>query len=115
VLHLASFRSPSGNIGCEMVASFARCDIGQRSWKPPPKPSSCPLDYGQGAGIGRSGKGYLVCAGDTALNPHGTPLPYGSSSRIGSITCASASSGVTCTNSGDGHGFFISRQSYRLF
>jgi hypothetical protein len=98
-----------------MVSGFARCDIGKRSWKPPPKPASCPLDYGQGLGVGRSGSGYLVCAGDTALNPHGVALRYGTSSRVSPITCMSATSGITCTNTATGHGFFISRQSYRIF
>jgi hypothetical protein len=42
-------------------------------------------------------------------------LPYGSYSRIGDLACHSAEDGVTCMNEPDGHGFFISRQSYRLF
>src|SRR5205085_6913333 len=74
VLHLTTFRSPSGNIGCELVTAFARCDIANREWKPPPKPAGCPLDYGQGLEVGRSGPGRLVCAGDTALNPQARAL-----------------------------------------
>ncbi len=114
-LHLTTFRSPSANIGCELVPGFARCDIAKRNWSPPPRPASCPLDYGQGLEVGRSGTGHLVCAGDTALNPQATPLGYGSSSRVDSITCASATNGMTCTNNVTGHGFFISIQGYRTF
>ena len=54
-LHLTMFRSPSANIGCELVPGFARCDIAKRNWSPPPRPASCPLDYGQGLEVGRSG------------------------------------------------------------
>ena len=109
------FRSPSANIGCELVAGFARCDIAKRNWSPPPRPANCPLDYGQGLEVGRSGTGHLVCAGDTALNPQAMALGYGSSSRVDSITCASTTDGMTCTNNVTGHGFFISIQGYRTF
>lgn len=114
-LRLTMFRSPTANIGCELVAGFARCDIAKRNWTPPPRPANCPLDYGQGLEVGRSGTGHLVCAGDTALNPQATPLNYGSSSRVAPITCTSATAGMTCTNTANGHGFFISIQSYRTF
>jgi hypothetical protein len=69
VLHLATFKSPSGNIGCMIVAGTARCDIRHRNWSPPPRPASCPhvVDYSQGLTVGASGPGRLVRAGDTAL------------------------------------------------
>ena len=44
----ASFRSPSGNISCYIVADGVRCDIVRRDWEPPPKPASCEFDYGHG-------------------------------------------------------------------
>jgi hypothetical protein len=34
---------------------------------------------------------------------------------VGSFRCTSATSGTTCTNTGPGHGFCISIQSYRAF
>jgi hypothetical protein len=115
---LRFFRSPTGNLGCEMFASEgggARCDIANRSWKAPPKPASCTLDYGQGLQVIGRHRGTFTCAGDTALNPKGTPLPYGEASKVGTFMCASASSGITCTNLATKHGFFISIGSYRLF
>jgi hypothetical protein len=115
VRHLSIFRSPTGNIGCELVAGFARCDIANRSWTPPPRPASCPLDYGQGLEVGKSGPGHLVCAGDTALSPQAAPLAYSSSSVVGPIVCVSAPTGMTCTNRSTGHGFFLAAQSYRTF
>ncbi len=115
-LHLASFRSPSGNIGCITTAGTVRCDIEKRSWNPPQRPADCPseVDFGQGVTVG-SGAARFVCAGDTALNPTATKLAYGTATAAGDLTCASATAGITCTNGATGHGFFISSTSYRLF
>ncbi len=116
-VHLSTFRSPSGNIGCVLLDGTARCDISKRDWAPPPRPSSCPkeVDFGQGLEVEGSGAGRFVCAGDTALNPSATPLAYGSASRFGDFTCISRTTGMTCTEPATGHGFFISIQSYRTF
>jgi hypothetical protein len=116
-VHLTTFRTPSKNIGCVMLDSTARCDISQRAWAPPPRPASCPkeVDFGQGLLLQSSGAGMFVCAGDTALDPTGAPLAYGTASVEGNLTCVSETGGVTCTNSADRHGFFISRQFYRVF
>jgi hypothetical protein len=116
-VHLATFESPSRNIGCDIIAGTARCDIQQRSWGPPPTPKSCPpvVDYGQGLVVGGSGPGQLVCAGDTTRDPTAQALPYGTDSVVGSFQCASRSTGMTCTNTATGHGFFISFASYRAF
>ncbi|MFN8160786.1 MAG: DUF6636 domain-containing protein [Solirubrobacterales bacterium] len=111
---LSSFKSPSGNIGCYLIGGTARCDIRERSWSPPPRPANCPLDWGQGLEVGSSGS-RVVCAGDTALDPSAPVLAYGRSTAKGSIECVSATEGVTCTDNANWHGFFISRQSYRLF
>ena len=75
-LTLTSFRSPSSNIGCEMAADLARCDIKERAWAPPPKPAGCDLDWGQGIQVSGSDKAQFVCAGDTALDPAATVLGY---------------------------------------
>ncbi len=116
-VHLSTFRSPTGVIGCVLLDGVARCDIAKRDWSPPPRPASCPnvVDFGQGLEVGRLGPGKFVCAGDTALDPTGTPLGYGTASRFGGFTCVSRSTGMTCTNPATGHGFFISIQSYRAF
>jgi uncharacterized protein DUF6636 len=116
-VHLATFKSPTGNIGCDIIAGTARCDISQRSWSPPPTPKSCPpvVDYGQGLVVGGSGPGRLVCAGDTTRDPSAAPLSYGTDTVVGSFQCTSRTTGMTCTNTGTGHGFFISFQGYRAF
>jgi hypothetical protein len=117
VRSLSVFQSPTHNIGCVIAGSVARCDINHRQWSPPPHPASCSdeVDFGQGLNVGLAGRARLVCAGDTALNPHATVLHYGQAARHGSFTCNSATTGMTCTDTRDGHGFFISIQSYRIF
>jgi hypothetical protein len=107
------FQTPSGNIGCYLDASGARCDIRGRSWNPPPAPASCELDYGQGLTLGRDGASF-VCAGDTTLGGPAT-LAYGSSAQRGPFLCESEAAGVTCTDVGTGAGFFVSREDYRIF
>jgi hypothetical protein len=116
VVHLQSFRSPSGNIGCVMFEGGARCDIRKREWSPPSRPASCPeqVDFGQGLSVDHTGEASFVCAGDTALDPSATALEYGEASEMGGTQCISRSEGITCANH-SGHGFFISVQSYRLF
>src|SRR3990172_10105166 len=80
---LRTFQTPSGNIGCMIVdGKSVRCDIRQKTWKPPPIPKSCPVDWGNGLGVDARGKGYIVCAGDTVLPAPGNPyrvLAYGKS------------------------------------
>jgi hypothetical protein len=110
------FETPSHNIGCYVSRHDARCDIRERSWSPPPEPKSCKkigLDYGQGLVIGPN-HAEFVCAGDTTL---GGPvvLPYGSSAQRGTILCLSRTAGITCRNTANGHGFFLSRARYRIF
>jgi hypothetical protein len=114
-LTLTSFRAPSSNIGCEVDANNTRCDIRERSWAPPPKPAGCDLDWGQGIQISGADKPQFVCAGDTSLDPAASVLAYGQRTRQGSIVCESAPAGVTCTNEASGHGFFLSRDTYRIF
>lgn len=112
--HAGAFQSPSGNIGCYLSSSGARCDIADHRWHAPAKPKRCDLDWGNGLGINRKGRrGYVVCAGDTTLH-QGRRLAYGRSLRAGGITCTSRVSAMTCRNAA-GHGFRLSRESYRLF
>jgi len=113
---LESFQTPSGNIGCYIGPEGARCDIAERDWTAP-RPQDCPseVDSGQGLEVTASGPGQVVCAGDTALNPDARALPYGDEIQAGDFTCHSREDGVECLDDGDGRGFFISKQSYRLF
>lgn len=108
------FVTPSKNIGCVLSAESARCDIAKKSWKAPPKPDDCDLDWGNGVAVGGDGEASIVCAGDTVLGGSQT-LPYGDAVRVGDYVCASSQAGVRCTNEPSGHGFSLSRRSYELF
>lgn len=116
IVHLKTFRSPSGNIGCGLYEGGARCDIRKRDWAPPPRPARCPeqVDYGQGIEVSNRGEATFVCAGDTALDPSSSALAYGTASQVGGAECISRKNGVTCVNRA-GHGFFLSVQSYQVF
>lgn len=112
----SGFTSPSGNIGCMIDTDYARCDIRERDWAPPPRPADCPsyTDYGQGIVLASGGPAAIVCAGDTAFGGGG-PLAYGQSITNGVMSCTSAESGITCRDTSSGHGFSIARQGYQLF
>ena len=61
----------------------------------------------------------IVCSGGILYNPATqrpsyVTLAYGSTWRRGVFTCVSRVTGVTCT-SRTGHGFFVSRQSWRVW
>jgi hypothetical protein len=108
---VASFRTPSGNIGCVWTSdpSYIRCDI-LSGLKPRPKPSSaCELEFGYGVQMRRQARVTYVCAGDTAILPSAPKLAYGKTWRRGGITCLSRRVGLRCTNEA-GHGWFLSRQ-----
>jgi hypothetical protein len=108
------FQSPTRNIGCALTKSGVRCDIRQRAWRPPPKPRSCDVDFGQGLFLGRRGPARFVCAGDTALGV-GSVLAYGDAIRRGRFRCASLVTGMRCINRRNDHGFFLSRARVRWF
>ena len=104
------FKSPSGNIGCVLdKRDGVRCDIREKSWTAPPKPSWCDVDWGSGVQVGRRKRASFVCAGDTVLGADRT-LSYGSSIRRGRFECFSRRTGMRCVNHRTHHGFRLSRQ-----
>ena len=56
-----------------------------------------------------------MCAGDTTRDPSAKVLPYNTDTVLGGFRCQSRTTGMVCTNTGDGQGFFISFQAYRIF
>jgi hypothetical protein len=112
------FHSPSGNIHCMLMTgdfAGARCDMLELTPSFRKRPSDCDLDWGDAFEIGaRDRQGYLVCHGDTVIDPGSMELGYGASATLGEVTCTSERSGMTCTNS-RGHGFSIAKASQKLF
>ena len=108
------FRMPSKNIFCAMHPSRARCDIIHKTWKPPAKPATCELDWGNGLYIA-SGQAAITCTGDSLIGAATTTLDYGRAYRSGDVLCESEPAGVTCRDEKTGRGFTLSSARYGLF
>ena len=108
------FRTPSKNIFCDLSASAVRCDIINKSWSPPAKPSSCELDWGNGMYIS-AGKAGFTCTGDSLISTASVTLEYGHADRSGSVLCTSERSGLTCKDEKTGRGFTLAVSRYSLF
>jgi hypothetical protein len=121
-----SFKTPSRNIVCgygidQHGRASMECGI-KSGLKPPPRRIHCDAGDPSDKRIGLTDTGRAVpvrCAGDPGpllpqIEAKARVLAYGTKVRIGRITCSSAITGLTCRNS-SGHGFFMSRLSWRLF
>jgi hypothetical protein len=114
---LVYFRAPSGNIHCIIATGSyaeARCDLIEGTLSFPDIPADCDLDWGRAFSVGEDGPGTPACAGDTTAVSDSRVLDYGDSITRGPFTCASATSGMTCTN-GQGHGFTVARAGQTVF
>ena len=119
-----SFKTPSRNIVCGWSVApdgSASMECGIKSGlKPPPKPIQCDAGDPNDKRVSLRATGRatpVLCAGDPGpllpqIEAKASVLAYGSSTRVGAITCTSATTGLTCRNR-DGHGFFLSRASWR--
>jgi hypothetical protein len=113
------FKTPSGNIGCGYAALEGetpnlRCEIVSGLKPLPPKPRSCPGDWGRAVGMAPTGRASRYCITDTVMDPRASVLAYGRTWSRGGFACTSRETGLTCTNR-SGHGFFLSRDRSRLF
>ncbi len=110
------FQSPSGNISCVMDdvtgTPTAECEIVDHAY--PVLPQQCLQGVGGRFELDQGGAAALVCHSDTVRAPGLAALDYGPTRSVGSLTCDSESSGVTCTDAGTGHFFRVARESYLL-
>jgi hypothetical protein len=111
-----SFSTPSGNIRCVAVKSgrkwSLRCDTLKRAWRPPDR--DC-RDFGDNAGsvaMTKRKRPRFICVSDAV--DRGRVLQYGRVWDKGPFTCKSRRKGLRCHNRAR-HGWFLSRESYRLF
>ncbi len=113
---IAFFRTPSGNIGCIAATdpTALRCDIKSGLRPKPATPKDCRLAYGDSLEMTATGRPGYTCHGDTVLDPRARVLAYGKTFTFGPFRCTSQSAGLTCRNRA-GHGWFLSRASYRRF
>jgi len=98
--NVAFFRSPSGNIHCEIDFQRGSAD---GAYCMSMNPVSHVL-------LGPEGTLRAVCTNDASCGSNGPEdevvLPYGQSVRLGPFTCDSEQTGMTCT--ANGRGFTIS-------
>ena len=130
------FQSPSGDILCVMLrnhdinnpADYGKgegtCQVQDPSYAVPPRQYVAASDGQQGfcflSGWGsqfslpQGSPPHLDCVGgDLTYLPVPT-LEYGQAMSFGAITCASAPSAMTCTDTSSGRFFRASRDSYQL-
>ena len=116
---LRMFHTSDGNIGCAMIngkgsgGGSVRCDIDEHSWKAPPKPAWCDVDWGGGLAVGKR-KATFVCAGDTVLH-QGKVLRVDASARLGAFKCTALQEAMRCVNLNTHHGFLLSRTQAKRF
>jgi hypothetical protein len=109
------FQSPSGNIACLMGASDVACDVSDHTYPVPPgPPCSQHLSWGDRFRLQVGEAAGMPCHGDTLRVPGEQTLNYGQTISAGSISCESQPTGMKCTDSGTGHFFRVSRDSYNL-
>lgn len=121
-----AFKSPTGNIVCGYgiaPSGEASMECGIKSGlAPPPKQIHCDAGDPNDKRVSLRDTGRaapVLCAGDPGpllpeIQARARVLAYGSTTRVGAITCTSETSGLTCRNR-SGHGFFLSRERWRLF
>jgi hypothetical protein len=110
-----AFQSPTGNVGCRMETGGVICEIKDYTWLVPRPP-----DYNMGG----KGNRFILDRGRAPVGgewhsdhefPDGSPtLDYGQTRTLGTITCDSEISGMTCADASTGHFFRVSRESYQL-
>jgi hypothetical protein len=118
------FKTPSGKIVCQWgtdTGGSIVCGVSTGLHPPIPKTGAvCQhLDYvGNRVALQATGRVQLIaCTGDAG--PFGDPahtvyLHYGKTWKVPGLSCSEAVKGLTCRNR-DGHGFFLSLQSWRDF
>lgn len=109
-----SFTSPSGNIMCNASAAFVSCYISEKNWEID-APAGCDFDWGHEINIlAGGGRAEYGCYSDFSWNPGAPPLPYGESLTLGTLSCLSEETGMTCTEIQTGAEFTLSRAAGRI-
>jgi hypothetical protein len=112
------FKSPSGNIFCELSEgeiNSLRCEINTSLKPKPPEPYSgyCEFDWGRGFLLPADARPEILCISDTIADHNKSILAYGKTWNNGGFKCVSQKTGLTCTNR-NGIGFSLSREKWRV-
>lgn len=113
-------KTPSGNIECTVGVggvSDIMCTIHARNDPPAQRrPASCNGPWGHHFSMTERGAVEMRCGapGPKNTSPGVDVAPYGETGDFGGITCKSERTGFECRNL-DGHGFFLSRRTQKVF
>ncbi|OBA70779.1 hypothetical protein A5641_11950 [Mycobacterium sp. 1554424.7] len=115
------FTSPTRNVVCGIltgnpagVSNAVRCDIAEFTYPSPPRPPDCSHDIGHTVGLTEGQPPGFGCAHDTIAYSGFPVLNYGDSLQSGPFRCEMSERGVTCSDTGSGHSFRLSRESYEF-
>ena len=108
----AAFRSPSGNIECELFYNEATSDHGPRLTQAFCETGSPPNTGSPPRSVTMTASGHLrICSGMSCIGNPGVDVPvlaYGHRTTLGPFRCLSSRTGVRCRVR-TGRGFLISR------
>ena len=110
------FHVPSSGIACAVDDRHVECMVNEpTAWHAPPYGKPCDGDHAEEVGLeaGHVGRSFTSCRTDAVGG--GRTLAYGHSLRVGDIRCTSQRTGLTCVDLTSGHGFTVSRESFRRY
>jgi len=122
---LPALRTPSGNISCFVTPgppATLRCSLKQADYAHFMQTVRCGPPIGldwAGFSLYPHRKGQVTCSGGilydpSTQKPRYVTVPYGHTWHAGPFDCHSQVDGLNCS-SHTGHGFFISRQTWRTW
>ncbi len=117
-----TFKSPTGNIACDIapnIGGVASCEIRDHAWPTPASSNGQICDFafgGQRFNLAPGAAANVSCFQGASLidSPDMEILAYGQTRSFGAITCGSEENGITCTDSGTGHFFRLSSDTYQV-
>ncbi len=113
---LVYFPSPSKNIFCGLTQDQAFCKIYEHEWPDPASDKEGGSPYGHASFVVDS-QGARATHGDFGdlSEANIVEAPYGTVLTVAPSECEVATTGVTCRNLMNGHGFTVARASYKVF
>ena len=117
-VEVAAFRSPSGNIYCQLGPEFAACEVEEGQIEPPVDGICAGSEADD---VGRleleAGAVTPMCNTDSIRDADARKLAYGRIAQVPGVdvTCLSEEAGVTCVDPNSEHGFFIARGTFTTF
>lgn len=106
------FSTAGGNVACDLQPAFVECQVRTHTWPSPKKPSDCHNAWGSRVQVAVGTKGEFICWFGESLLGAKRVLPTGEALKVGLVTCRAVSGGVQC--SAEGHGFTLTKATYRL-